>query len=726
MGNATMRLRRRLLLLLLQLATTGGAVVESLIAALRAVNAAPSNAPATLPPTGVTEALPDAFMPLCGNGRIDTRQQADGGGGWLTHMQGGVLRTFRVLADERCDDGNRADGDGCASDCMALDAWTPPCELDLVGNEDEDAYEHIAFLNGTHALALRAGGLYLLDVPGRRLLTPPLAPKDWLASSALLEREGNHSADWALYAHQPGVGVHVTTARASAFQPFFRLEEGGAHVRDESLFVRAPADWPDDARTWLVLLPLVVGANVTLLSIHSGARFSVALPEGTAPFSISYVGFWTQQQGAIAASSRTVITLGTTAMPARTLHLYPGGPLVWGLKEDATPPTTLWGDALQRALRTESVPVPAFDADATWALEYAPTQPNGAATPPAWDTVNRLPSLFSPLTLVLSRNTPRDALEHTAVFQRLGPDLALRALLTPGGGAAEQCTAAGPCALDLPVCYDLLRPLGAIVPNGSFYDALVRAGDRVLPNATAANARETLLRAFATASQCPTRPRVRQVLQHPATGAMWIVRGASVFEIGRAGTQAIAAPDGSRCAPSYVRAPCPARQWAPSTGGCVPCTEHGAPAELGFAQACGAPPPWLAYAVVASSASSSPDPTNFSAALATRGARCEARGDARACVEPDIGDAAAALRSLGALVAATGGRWSVVEAPRVVYNVSGPPPPLFPTADGAWSPSIGVILAAAVALALAAVGVARAAATMRRHPSEETHALLPR
>lgn len=85
------------------------------------------------------------FLPLCGNGRIDTKADYTTFYKETEHppLEVNVSQLFHgwglpdaginitIAADEECDDGNRLDFDGCSADCMHMDLWTPACELAL-------------------------------------------------------------------------------------------------------------------------------------------------------------------------------------------------------------------------------------------------------------------------------------------------------------------------------------------------------------------------------------------------------------------------------------------------------------------------------------------------------------------------------------------------------------------------------------------------------------------
>jgi hypothetical protein len=91
-------------------------------------------------------------------------------------------------------------------------------------------------------------------------------------------------------------------------------------------------------------------------------------------------------------------------------------------------------------------------------------------------------------------------------------------------------------------------------------------------------------------SEVPARANLRlgctpevayQALTHPVTGALWIVRGSQVFEVGRRGTQYKLAS--GLCLPSHSGRACAAGQWAPCSAdaGCVDkCADCAANASL--------------------------------------------------------------------------------------------------------------------------------------------------
>jgi hypothetical protein len=288
------------------------------------------------------------------------------------------------------------------------------------------------------------------------------------------------------------------------------------------------------------------------------------------------------------------------------------------------------------------------------------------------------------------RNTIGDtnAADNAVVYQ--GTSLMLRAVV--GANVDEECGGGLLCALDMPVCYDVLDGVNPFHLAGSptLYGALVNAGRSSL---VAPGDIDALIHALFAGEEieCAALPRLTMGLEHPVTGALWIVRGSSLYEYGRTGVQ-VRADDAGRCLSSYVRLPCPPCQWAPSVGGCASCVAMREESDVGWQQACAACDSnnnvtggsisssrrTLALSLlrvtytVGSNATA--DPTNFSAAVAARGAECTPLPNPPLVMprllscDERTADPQQAIRTLNALVAATGGYWSVVSAPHVVYD----------------------------------------------------------
>lgn len=155
------------------------------------------------PPTVDDKAisLPN-FLPLCGNGRVDTKEDyaayyLNRSHRPLTLTRQQILYMYRDLqdpatlhnvsffADEECDDGNRIDFDGCSADCMYMDLWTSACEMavDLdpqTPTLDNLEYEDIIYDTARKCMVVSAkSGIYALEVglDSTALTARLLAPK---------------------------------------------------------------------------------------------------------------------------------------------------------------------------------------------------------------------------------------------------------------------------------------------------------------------------------------------------------------------------------------------------------------------------------------------------------------------------------------------------------------------------------------------------------------------
>lgn len=155
------------------------------------------------PPTVDDKAisLPN-FLPLCGNGRVDTKEDytayyLNKSHSPLTLTRQQILYMYKDLqdpatlhnvsffADEECDDGNRIDFDGCSADCMYMDLWTSACEMAVdLGPQtptlDKLEYEDIIYDTTRKCMVVSAkSGIYALEVGlGSTALTALLlAPK---------------------------------------------------------------------------------------------------------------------------------------------------------------------------------------------------------------------------------------------------------------------------------------------------------------------------------------------------------------------------------------------------------------------------------------------------------------------------------------------------------------------------------------------------------------------
>jgi len=136
-------------------------------------------------------ALNASFMPLCGNGRLDTIADYQG---YFNMSQRAKLMVSRArltdgttgeievqfAMDEVCDDGNRLDGDGCSADCLNFDSLVSACDIAMP--PEAAIVEDFAFM-GSQAVIAAKDALYTLSV-GVPTVTM-LAPKSAVVTSML-------------------------------------------------------------------------------------------------------------------------------------------------------------------------------------------------------------------------------------------------------------------------------------------------------------------------------------------------------------------------------------------------------------------------------------------------------------------------------------------------------------------------------------------------------------
>lgn len=110
--------------------------------------------------------LPMPFLPLCGNGVLNTKQDYEQH--YRTHPAFRVgTSDVQVIVDEECDDGNRRDGDGCSADCMDVDSIVPPCKVETpqairaLSVDQKNGNTYVATPDGLHLLTVTKDGILL-------------------------------------------------------------------------------------------------------------------------------------------------------------------------------------------------------------------------------------------------------------------------------------------------------------------------------------------------------------------------------------------------------------------------------------------------------------------------------------------------------------------------------------------------------------------------------------
>lgn len=489
--------------------------------------------------TSSLEKLPINFMPLCGNGRLDTAQDYTAyyalHGGALsvpayaipgsTSVYGTMLVSVEILANEVCDDGNTVDFDGCSADCLHLDLWTSACQLNLDGGLA--GLEAVLYTGGPSALLSASGGLYsvALAAEGGSVLTRLLQAKSFPVTDLF--------------------GFSGVVILYSA--PLQRLWQ-----------------W-DGALTSLAVLPLkawtshafqtrdVVIANddgevmVYNLTTRSGATCSL----GAGRISSYCVFLGIQGDTLIMGCGTDRITVGLSGSCDFIPQPSPARPSIW---------VDAFNFAALQSLFTRTV-------------YYNMTLSSSVPIDPPYFT-----EIYTPLGLwaeALSSSPrmwfPPDNTSPTAVPPM--PFLGDSALFL--ASQAVVC-GSGRCVFDMSPYYDLFGTNANL--QGSWQEVLqyvvlnltkgtgVSDFDSLYSNAPLYT---SVLERWSEVFIQAVLPRgVLGSMQHPLSGNIWAIRADGLYEITKSGVP-VRTGDG-QCLPSNV-ALCPRCQWAPAGSACAPC-----------------------------------------------------------------------------------------------------------------------------------------------------------
>ena len=214
------------------------------------------------------------FLPLCGNGRIDTKddyaayyQDTKNLPLRLTRQQilfnnygvtdPDIFHDVTVFEDEQCDDGNRVDFDGCSADCMYLDVWTSACELAV--DNTLLAYEDIVYDTERKSMVVSATtGIYALEQGDTSLKAQLLAPKSFPVANmfrhggSLILYSSKEQALWQLVDGQSEITLIRNIPQLAKWDPTYfawnckPTPAGSIIVRDNSnlLYLKTPAAEP--------------------------------------------------------------------------------------------------------------------------------------------------------------------------------------------------------------------------------------------------------------------------------------------------------------------------------------------------------------------------------------------------------------------------------------------------------------------------------------------------
>jgi len=491
--------------------------------------------------------LPKTFLPLCGNGRLDTIADykklaaAEATFTWQPDASKQSL-PITLYADEVCDDGNRQDHDGCSADCMHRDLWVSSCELQLdIPSSNLEALVYVPAWQ--EALLSRADGLYGLQVfpqpSDTALRTHLLVTKDFAVSSAFVSPKGDvlvYSATqqklWKYSAGKLTVFLDLSGQLASATYTAFQFPEPNAK--------------------WVVMHDdhSVAAVDLDLQRVVGTARVDASL-----------------DLALYLSSSGSTLIMSTVRFNGRvTVEVHAGGitaSQAFPQTQQSTP-NNIWNVAFEKLyseIRTDTVP---------YRMEH---NLDSALWKPSFMR------MFVPIGLWLEIpfQSPRNLLPNAGnqaigLSSYVGDPYIMRAAWDAKG---KLCSSNARCVFDVSTSYDLFRPSTA---GPTWQQVLQGVIDKRFQDASSIAALYTdqglynrLVGEWSTAAT-PYLSAARMLLgtlENPKTGNLWALRSDGLFEVSRSGVQ-VRLPT-AKCMPSGL-ALCPACQWAPAGQACRPCT----------------------------------------------------------------------------------------------------------------------------------------------------------
>jgi cysteine-rich repeat protein len=462
------------------------------------------------------------LAPLCGNGRLDTLADYEQYNKWNATVE------YRLKVNEVCDDGNRLDGDGCAADCASLDGFTSPCPLALAV---DSALRFVGFVNAeTLVLVTPTQKLYAnaetLQTYGATTLPYQDVVSGFIDSGSktlwLHSRAGvvwsDKNASQTLSVDASPVGIWAVSENGDALL----LTSAGQLVDVRRLRVKKVWQQADPTDVLHAVVPSLMedGTSMRLQCTFQGAAI------------LQRVFTYQSTTGALSEVEVTPPT-ADTEKNFETGHL--------------------WAHLFISTIFNNNPRI----------LQASAFEPRYAINTNPAIRDNAFAVQATPWIVGFNILSPRDMLNsNQQSFYMVGDPEFFEKYKHP-----EFLVCNGtytPCILDVPLCFDPLAPNPYAVNRAqeTMYTALVEAA-----------------KGASKWSEVPARAQMRlgctpevahQALTHPVTGALWIVRGSQVFEVGRRGTQYKLA--NGQCLPSHSGRACPVGRWASTTSlSCADC-----------------------------------------------------------------------------------------------------------------------------------------------------------
>lgn len=477
------------------------------------------------PVPGVAKAPPafcPGLLPLCGNGVIDKKTSTYS----LRLRSSEIVKdtsydqfyNITVAVDEVCDDGNNIDGDGCSSDCMDFDAWTPSCELHV---DVPRTYEDVAFSEDGTLYFSAPDGIYTLTPTLQHMATLLVAPKSVAVNNIYI----NRTDIWLWSASTSSVYKVVNGAlslmRNAALQS----------TNNQGKFVITGSGL-------LLLCYDSNSAKIINLNTMTETQYTISLPHV-----VNILWLKDQQSFMLFLTGLNQILIplsGTAALLPKQMN------------------NNLWQDTVNAALSSVS----------SVQLSQNPVQitlnPSNANMMIALNKYTGGVSYITPWGAGSSLATLH-AICAGSQYQRsigIGNSLILQDL-----GQNPTCTSGNACMLDLPMAAGIAQQ--DIKNTGkTFFQAFAEILGQTDPRPPYSQAFTDALVQFTTLVQSNTQ--VQPFTINPLVKSMILWNGNSIYEIGKTGT-AVKKLDNGKCLTSAL-APCPPCMWASAGSKCQPCS----------------------------------------------------------------------------------------------------------------------------------------------------------
>jgi len=519
-----------------------------------------------------TQSLPSTFLPLCGNGRLDTIEDYKASQITATFTAYTPLPLIQqtqatIFATEVCDDGNRLDFDGCSADCMHRDLWVDPCELQI--DSELQNIEAIVYSPQHDAMILStASAMYQLDTTPhnadeKAVHTILLAPKSdsliGLFWNTYLSQVIAYSAQQqVLYSLSQTNTLDMYLNLSSVLNPSIN---NAFHYEAQNLLVLH-----DNSTVALV--------NMTSGLLQGQCKSSIGIEHSV------YLGVLTGNTLSInptdfGVNARLDVTPSAQGLQCTSTNFGWSGMIV----------NDIFKDTFKIVIGNMVTNYQQYNATAI--VNNTPT------TLSYYET-------YIPLGLWFEMpysNSPRLLLER-------GPDYSSISTLSSWIGnpllmdaldmiSQFTCASKAQCYLDTDSVYDLFSQSRQLLGAGSWQatieniifsqtvafnkSATIRTMQDVYSNATLYRA---ILKEWSDLiTQIGITRQVRAYASDPKTGNLWVIapnnltlKTYGVFVIGKSGMQ-LKLPNSEKCMPAGI-AICPLCSWAPAGAKCMPCSQQ--------------------------------------------------------------------------------------------------------------------------------------------------------